>query len=343
MKINSKEYNIDQLITDFLLQSLEYNELNELNNWISESEENENYFIHRQEEWLSAEKDNDSENNTTFNKELAFEQFLIRTQTEDSVYKKPNRKLQLSIIQVAASIILLIGLLFGGYLIGKHTNNNTTNIVRVEAPMGSRSKTYLPDGTLVWLNAGSSLSYNNKFGKRERRVQLNGEAYFEVAKNKHKPFYVMTKDINVKVLGTKFDFSNYEDEEFIKVSLLEGHVQITSPSTKDKLLDLYPDQQMVYSKTEDKIIKESVESKNYKVWTNGYLFFDEEWLTEISRKLERSYNVNITIADDSLRHLRFYGNFKQNEQTIEDVLNALSSTDKLKYNIDGKNITLSPK
>ena len=208
--------------------------------------------------------------------------------------------------------------------------------ISIEAPYGSKTKLYLPDGTLVWLNAGSKMSYAQDFGINERALNLTGEAYFEVTKNKHIPFKVHTDELDVKVLGTKFNFRNYQDD--LKVCLLEGKVAL---SAQQKETILHPDQQALLDKKTGKLLISSTKAAYSAEWTNDRLYFDEVLLSDIIKELERSYDVKITVADDTLNTIRFYGNFRKREQSIQEIMNVLSSTDKMTYTMNGKNIVIT--
>ena len=148
---------------------------------------------------------------------------------------------------------------------------------------------------------------------KDRHLRLNGEAYFEVRKNEKLPFDVMTKELNVKVLGTKFNFRNYDEDEEVTVNLLEG-----------------------------KVISRA-EVKNAKEWTNDGLFFDEMPLSDIVKELNRSYNVKIHIADEQLTHNRFYALFNRKEQTIYNVLDIITATNQVRYKVEGDSILLYAK
>jgi ferric-dicitrate binding protein FerR (iron transport regulator) len=330
---------IDELITGYFSQEQNNDELKELRDWIVSSNDNKAYFMQMQEVWFSAIGD---KNEFRFNKEKAFQRFLIRTEKD---IEKENTPIFLFTFQrIAAAVALLIVLAGSGYwlLCSNHLNQQLADVT-IEAPLGSRTKMHLPDGTLVWLNAGSKITYSSKFGVNDRKVSLEGEGYFEVTKNKLLPFDVRTSDMTVRVLGTKFNFRNYNDEEEARVTLLEGRVSFNSGLKKSEDFFLSPNQQAVLDKKMNRTLIFSVKAKYVSEWTKGFIFFDEERLPDMVRELERSYNVKINIADDSLRNCRFYGNFPRTEQTIQEVLNVLASTNRLKYKIQGKEITLTLK
>ena len=183
-------------------------------------------------------------------------------------------------------------------------------------------------------------TYSQGFGVDNRKVELEGEGYFEVKRNEKIPFFVKTKDLQLQVLGTKFNFRDYPEDHEVVVSLLEGKVGLNNLLREEKEAVLSPDERAVLNKANGLLTVESVTASNASQWTDGYLFFDEELLPDIAKELERSYNVKIHIANDSLKTFRFYGNFVRREQNIQEVLEALASTEKMQYKIEERNITI---
>ena len=289
---------IDELIASYLTEGLDKNALDELKTWIVASAENRQYFIQQREIWFSAVN---REAASVYNKDKAFENFRNRVESRKKTQSTSRQGFSLSVIwRYAAVVAIMIAVGCISYWQGEVNVKDTFADISVEAPLGSKTKLYLPDGTLVWLNAGSRMTYSQGFGVDNRKVELEGEGYFEVKRNEKVPFFVKTKDLQLQVLGTKFNFRDYPEDHEVIVSLLEGASQ----------------------------------------WTDGYLFFDEELLPDIAKKLERSYNVKIHIANDSLKTFRFYGNFVRREQSIQEVLEALASTEKMQYKIEERNITI---
>ena len=334
---------IDELITGYFAQGLDNSELAELHEWVTSSIENKNYFVHMQEVWFSAIG---AKEEFRFDKEKAFQRFLSRIEVySEDEQEEPAGKgvFWIGVRRLAAAVALLIVFAGSGYWLGNNHISRQITDVSVEAPLGSKTKIYLPDGTLVWLNAGSIITYSQGFGFKDRNVALQGEGYFEVTKNKDLPFEVKTNDLKVLVLGTKFNFRNYNDEEEARVTLLEGKVSANSGVNYSDEHFLIPNQQIILDKKTGNVSISNVNAKFAKIWTKGIIFFDEEKLPDIAKDLERSYNVKINITDDSLRNYRFYGNFTRNEQTIQEVLDVLASTHRLNYKIDGKVITLTPR
>ena len=323
-------------ITGYLTNSLTPEETQSLQEWLNASEENRKYFSDMQEVWIAASDETDD---SSFNKDKAYQLFLKQTEATPQQGINKRKAFQLRPWMYAAAMIIVVFICGTiAFQSGKSVIRNQLTQISIEAPYGSKTKLYLPDGTLVWLNAGSKMSYAQDFGINERTLNLTGEAYFEVTKNKHIPFKVHTDELDVKVLGTKFNFRNYQDDLEAKVCLLEGKVAL---STQQKETILHPDQQALLDKKTGKLLISNTKAAYSAEWTNDRLYFDEALLPDIVKELERSYNIKITIADAALNSVRFYGNFRRREQSIREIMDVLSSTDKMTYIIEGKNIVIT--
>ncbi|MBV4310706.1 DUF4974 domain-containing protein [Bacteroides thetaiotaomicron] len=329
---------IDELIANYLTEGLDKNALDELKTWIAASAENQQYFIRQREIWFSAVS---REAASVYDKDKAFENFRNRVESQKEIQSTSRRGFSLSALwRYAAVVAIIIAVGCISYWQGEVNVKDTFADISVEAPLGSKTKLYLPDGTLVWLNAGSRMTYSQGFGVDNRKVELEGEGYFEVKRNEKIPFFVKTKDLQLQVLGTKFNFRDYPEDHEVVVSLLEGKVGLNNLLREEKEAVLSPDERAVLNKANGLLTVESVTASNASQWTDGYLFFDEELLSDIAKELERSYNVKIHIANDSLKTFRFYGNFVRREQNIQEVLEALASTEKMQYKIEERNITI---
>ena len=329
---------IDELIANYLTEGLDKNALDELKTWIAASAENQQYFIRQREIWFSAVS---REAASVYDKDRAFENFRNRVESQKEIQSTSRRGFSLSALwRYAAVVAIIIAVGCISYWQGEVNVKDTFADISVEAPLGSKTKLYLPDGTLVWLNAGSRITYSQGFGVDNRKVELEGEGYFEVKRNEKIPFFVKTKDLQLQVLGTKFNFRDYPEDHEVVVSLLEGKVGLNNLLREEKEAVLSPDERAVLNKANGLLTVESVTASNASQWTDGYLFFDEELLPDIAKELERSYNVKIHIANDSLKTFRFYGNFVRREQNIQEVLEALASTEKMQYKIEERNITI---
>lgn len=321
MQMEERHNEIDQLITRYVSGKLDEASFSELKRWTMRSDANRKYVRQRLEIWFSSGVYNDE---TSFDRDKAFELFK---QHVKGMEKKPvfSRKVLYRIAVVALILMLPLAYRRGGEVVKR----NFADIV-VEAPMGARTKLYLPDGTLVWLNAGSKVTYSQGFGADDRLLTLEGEGYFEVKRNEKVPFEISTKEVNLQVLGTKFNFKNYRDDEEVTVDLMEGKVALRNELKEMPRLYLAPNEKMVLNKLTGTMNKLKSRATHLNSWTNNELFFDEELLKDIAKRLMRSYNVQIEVADSS-RNKRFYGSFKVAGNTIKEVLDEMAATKRMKY------------
>lgn len=334
MNTTSFTGNPDELISAYLSNECNSDQLVFLRDWIAESPQNLLYFEQQREIWFAAVA---ADSSLKFDAEQAFELFQKSVM---NIPKAPGLHFwQRPAFRVAASVAILVVFSLLVFKLGERSSSRHLADVTVEAPQGSRTRLLLNDGSVVWLNAGSRLTYSSQFGISERDIYLEGEGYFEVRKNTHLPFRVHSDELAVTVLGTKFNFCNFPEDDEASVALLEGKVSYLAGSDMHEQL-LAPDQKVVLNKKSGIAQVVDVKANRSAEWTRGYLCFEDDLLTDISRRLERSYNVNIIIVDDTLDTYRFYGDFRRTEQSIGDVLEMLSSTNKLTYQIQGKDIYL---
>lgn len=288
-----------------------------------------------EELWVSSAVADDTQQ---YDVDQAFERFRKRTGLDQSGRQSYKWYRTWS---VAAVAIVLLGLItVTAYWQGSRQIQSNFSDIVVEAPLGSKTKLTLPDGSTVWLNAGSKMVYSQGFGVSDRRLAFQGEGYFEVEKNDEMPFLVQTHDVNVTVVGTKFNFRNYPEDEEAVVELLEGKVALENQLKEEAVRYLPPNEKMVLHKATGEMDITSAKVKEVTLWTENILLFDEDLLPDIVRELERSYHVQIEIENEDLKQTRFYGQFNQLEQNIYDVLDMLSETGKLKYHEEGKVIYL---
>lgn len=272
-----------------------------------------------------------------YDKEAAFAAFQKRVKEAGS---QPKAKHRLGWLKYAAAVAAIVSVGYFSFRGGQSNVESSFGDIVITTPQGSRTQLALPDGSKVWLNAGSTISYSQGFGHTTRLIRLIGEGYFEVAHDERLSFSVESDNMRVKVLGTKFNFRDYPTDAEATVSLAEGSVAMNSQKlpADDRLLK--PGQRATVDKRTGLIHVENYEVANATQWTNGKLIFDGQPLPEIVKTLERSYNVKITIQDKNLLVLRFYGDFLRQEQTLSEVLDALARTGKIRYEQKGKNVTL---
>jgi transmembrane sensor len=192
----------------------------------------------------------------------------------------------------------------------------------------------LPDGTHVWLNSASSLSYPVEFAGNERRVKLTGEAYFEVAKNKDKPFYVNSNNVQVRVLGTHFNISAYNDDDELKATLLEGSVQVSKNNSQSLLK---PGQQAVINNGADMIRVSQANINEVMAWKNGYFIFNDDNIATILKKVSRWYDVDVE-QRGNFEGQHFGGTFYRTKG-IDELLKNLEKIGKVHFKITGRRVT----
>lgn len=189
----------------------------------------------------------------------------------------------------------------------------------VEVLYGQTSHLFLFDGTEVWLNSGTKFKYPNKFNQNERDVFLEGEAYFKVAPNKKLPFKVKTDKLEVEVLGTSFNLSAYPSESTQSVFLDEGKVQINDLGG-DKLGEIFPGQMAVKTDENQLIQVHNADSYFYTSWKDGKITFSSEKLSEIAKKMERWYNVEIRFDQELLKDFSFSGTILRNKPIDQTIM-----------------------
>ncbi|WP_321307116.1 FecR domain-containing protein [Marinifilum fragile] len=214
----------------------------------------------------------------------------------------------------------------------KTTSNEKLLFNAIDVPRGGEFSLTLSDGTKVWLNADTKFRYPVKFSNSKREVYITGEAYFEVAHNKQAPFVVHSHDAKVKVLGTSFNVSAYEDQEFIATTLVEGAVQINNLGN-EKLLK--PGYQSIIIRGRDEIEIQEVDTELYTSWVNGVYEFENMELEYIMTQLGRWYDVKFFFTEESFKHIKFTGAFEK-ENSFEYALNLIERVADVDFAIKGK-------
>ena len=195
-------------------------------------------------------------------------------------------------------------------------------------PYGKRSDITLADGSHIWLNSGSQLSYPTAFETKKREVYLTGEALFDVKADPQRPFFVITRNIKIKVLGTSFNVSSYSEDNTIQTVLLRGKISAGLNALFSGSIDLVPGERLVYDKTNKNLLKDLVDVNLYASWINGYLIFDNIPITEVAKKLERYYNKKI-LTQNGLGKITFSGKLDLKED-LKAVLENISFASSVK-------------
>lgn len=252
----------------------------------------------------------------------------------------PRKQNIFNILQRVAAVFILAGLFSAAY-INYFTSvpvsvisENPLMMQEVSAIFGTRTKFQLPDGTTVFLNSGSKLIFPIQFSNNSRKVELIGEAFFEVTTNPSKPFIVKTSEINVKVLGTAFNLQAYAESKEISTTLVHGKVilETESDGISKQVTELKPSDHAVFH-TKDKAINISAEEDLDKFigWKDGKLVFFNDPIENVSEKLGNWYNVTVKINNTELNEYRFTATFT--DEPIEQVLDLLSKSSPIRYQI----------
>lgn len=181
-------------------------------------------------------------------------------------------------------------------------------------PSGQRAKIILHDGTVVWLNAASTLRYPNVFIGKTRKVELDGEAYFDVKHNEEVPFVVSTEKLDIQVLGTRFNVFSYKGSSEFKAFLEEGAIKIYKSTDEAHALHLHPNE--VAELKENRLFKRVLTNKDFLLWKDGIYAFDDIPFGEIIKRLELYYDITIEIDNPALSNYRFSGKFRQRDGVI---------------------------
>lgn len=208
----------------------------------------------------------------------------------------------------------------------------------IRTPLGGEYSLTLADGTVVWLNAMSELKYPVRFDGKERRVELKGEAYFQVKHNVDQPFYVGVGDYQVKVLGTSFNVKAYANDDHWETTLCTGSVKLEDP-TRQKQVILTPGEQAVCSRTSHQIEVKDVDTNLYTAWTKGEFRFDNTSVEEIFTLLQRWYNIDVFYANSQVRHEVFTGKLPRFDN-LQVILNIMEKVSSLHFEVQGNTVII---
>ena len=275
-------------------------------------------------------------------------------------------KRRLTIFSFVLFIVVATGAI---YMLTRKTETGPVagqSLSSIATKNGNRTKIILPDGSQVWLNAGSNLDYNNEdFNKNVREVSLNGEAYFDVTKNAEKPFVIHTKTMDIKVIGTAFNVRSYNNEKTAEASLIRGTIEVTLKNRNGVKFTLKPNEKVSVANTETAEIsvranKKVAVKENSKpvpefsvdplkpnpvnniipeiAWTDNRLYFEDESLEDLAPILERWFGKTVIVQNESLKRNRYRGNFKN--ETIENVLSYLRFSKPFNFKFENDTVVI---
>lgn len=293
--------------------------------------------------------------------ELSKEMLPADTQAVITLPRRKSKKRLFYYLAAAGSVIILF-LSWTYFYNGAHhiesRKNNVANIIATQR--GSRTTVQLSDGTKVWLNADSKIYYDEPFKSNVREVQLEGEAFFDVKKDSSRPFIIHTSVIDIKVLGTTFNVKSYKNESETETALISGRVEVSIKGSPEKKIILRPNEKLIVKHpSSPDTVENSKETGNallvvkalrkdpvYKnspelLWMDNKLVFDGETLEGVCKKLERWYNVKITIQDETLKRGAYTAIF--DGETLQNVLTALKLADGIDFSIHNNEVLIFTK
>jgi len=301
-----------------------------VDSWINENSGNQNIF---NELWSAYQLTSPDINLFIPDKEVAWAKISSKISVPR---ERGSFIIQLARLTAAAVIFFLIGIAFHITFSDKIPSEFLKQYSKMIVPVGQKSMMVLPDGSSVWLNSGSVLKYGSSFNNQVREVEIEGEAFFEVAKDISRKFSVRTGAVSIEVYGTSFDVKNYKDEKKLEVTVENGNVGIVRDG--NKLTDLTKGKQITINTETNQVLMNTANVEVVTAWKNNELVFDGTPFEEVIRYLERWYGVNITI-EEKMRKKHNY-TFKIKTETLRELLELLKEITPLEYKIDGKNVTI---
>lgn len=324
----------EEKLVAYLNGTLTPHEVEQVEAWYGESQENQKmleqvYYISFMSDRISSYKHADVE------RSLA----SLKRRIHDNERKKGfvYRLSKYYGRAIAASVI--VGLLVLGGVMTVKVAQYVSKPFTVVTALGQRTQVVLPDGTMVWVNACSKLEYYSTLFSRERRVNMEGEAYFEVKTDKTAPFIVTSSGMQTRVLGTKFNIRTNLEEHLVIATLFSGSIKATAQKMKIAGIVMKPQQQLLYNTETGYTRLMESPSSDAVDWINGKLHFQHATMEEISRELERYYNVDIVFMDSGLQRERFTCDF----DTVDNIYNILSTlqlTKTFSYKINKNRVEL---
>lgn len=265
--------------------------------------------VHREEvsQWLTNNWDDSPFDDIEISYDKLKQKVAVYEEQRKSGSSIYNQIINISHYYQRIAAILFIPMILGISMYFFYIPSYEENFYTAEAPLGQKAKVELPDGSTVWLNSGSNIRYSSNFNRKNRIIDLNGEAFFEVAKNTGKPFFVHTPFLDVKVTGTRFNINAYDDEAFIETSLIEGKVNLFLKG-ESKPLELDTGSVMSYSKSSHEISTSKFNKDGAIGWKDNRLIFINDDFYKLTRKIEKWYGVEVIYNPDD---------FKENKLTVK--------------------------
>lgn len=327
---------IEDLIIAYLSGNISAEDNQMLKAWLSKDPANRTILRRCREIWITTQAERQA---TNYDWKAGFEKFCLRKEQQQQQTRSQRNYRLAKLLRYAALLVFAVSVAAViCYRQGSQSWKGQLADVEMNVPMGSTLSLRLPDGTQVSLNGGSTLSYPQSFGLKDRKVNLTGEAYFAIVHHTDQPIEILTSKMTVRDIGTKLNITNYPEDNQAKVVIDEGSVELkTGNDTQTSII--VAGQEAIIDKQSGRI---SIVSKQYdgNAWSKGELIFHNTTVADIAKRLERTYNIDISIHHPATANKRFYGTFSTREQSYTDILQALKETGTLKYTIRGRHIDI---
>lgn len=324
---------IEELLPGYFTGELSDEGRRKVENWRSASADNELLFLESMKAWEAIPLLHEMEQ---FNSFEALKKINARITTS-------GRITWWGYFQKIAAVLIFPLLIYSTYILIrknslKEHQKESVLMQTISSRQGMVAQVELADGSRVWLNSGSVLQAPTLFNGDLREVKLSGEAFFEVKKNIKQPFRVLTKGINIDVLGTSFNVVSYDDEQQSEVVLVEGKVELSSEKKghMEKQGVLRPGQRAVYREDIQKIELEDVAVDKYIAWREGNLIFQDDKMEDVVKRLSRWFNVDIIINDPEIKNYIYKATFRN--ESLTQVLNLLKISAPIDYTIEGNKL-----
>lgn len=325
----------EEIINRYLTGQCSEEELIEVNAWMKESEENARQLFRMEEIYHLGKFDQYTDEQRILRAEKQLYKKLDEEKGKQSKILSMHRWMKYAAV-IAAMLVMGGGIGYWFYQSG----NNQQMMVAV-ASEGIVKEVVLPDGSKVWLNNAATLKYPREFSEKERNVYLEGEAYFEVTKNRHKPFTVQSDAIRVRVLGTTFNLKSDKRCRIAEATLIEGEIEVKGNKEEGQII-LTPGQRAELNKNNGRLTVKQVDAKLDAVWHDNLIPFQKADIFTITKALERFYDVKIILSPD-IQTGKTYSGVLKRKSNIESVLKSLQNSIPIDYKIVGNNIFISPK
>ncbi len=319
----------DQLLIRFITHRCSAEEVEQIDRWIAQDKANADRLFETEQLWSLKDESKFSENREI---NRAYERFLARQRTNSTHRRTTPRIFNWIKYSAAAAVIGLLSL----NLYQMQQEKGSPSMNTVEVAKGEKASVTLSDGTIVWLNAETKITYPSQFATKTREVSIEGEAYFNVAKDEKKPFIVSGNGFNINVLGTQFNVSAHSGEDVI-IALKEGKISVNTADSENNVVQK-PGDQLQFT-TDGRTILQKTDITTIDSWTKGEFVFSAQPLATIVKSLERTFNVPIVLSNENIAQELFNCRAKAGTSLL-DIMELLSGTKRISYRFDKDKVVI---